>query len=72
MVQKMKVDKKDYQDLLECIKSDQVSASEIAGYFEDKNFYKFYKDSQKPIKKDSNEWIKGYKKWKNEKRQKVY
>jgi hypothetical protein len=43
----MKVDKKDYQDLLDCIKSDQVSASEIAEYFEDKNFYKFYKENEK-------------------------
>ena len=64
----MKVDKKDYQDLLDCIKSDQVSAPEIAKYFEDEGFYKFYKKNQKTIKKDPNEWIKGYKKWKNEKR----
>ena len=58
------VKKKDYQDILDCIKSDQVSAPEIAKYFEDKGFYKFYKDNQKPIKKDSNEWIKDYRKWK--------
>ena len=64
----MKVDKKNYQDLLDCIKSDQVSAPEIAEYFGDKNFYKFYKENQKPVKRDSNEWLKGYKKWKNEKR----
>ena len=64
----MKVDKKDYQDLLDCIQSDQVSAPEIAEYFEDEGFYKFYKENQKPVKRDSNEWLKGYKKWKNEKR----
>ena len=64
----MKVDKKDYQDLLDCIKSDQVSAPEIAEYFEDESFYKFYKKNQKPVKRDPNEWLKGYKKWKNEKR----
>jgi hypothetical protein len=58
------VKKKDYQDMLDCIKSDQVSAPEIAKYFEDKGFYKFYKDNQKPIKKDPTEWIKGYRKWK--------
>jgi len=63
----MKVDKKDYQDLLDCIKSDQVSAPEIAEYFEDEGFYKFYKENQKPVKRDSDEWLKGYKKWKNEK-----
>jgi len=64
----MKVDKKDYQDLLDCIKSDQVSAPEVAEYFEDEGFYKFYKENQKPVKRDPNEWLKGYKKWKNEKR----
>jgi len=64
----MKVDKKDYQDLLDCIQSDQVSAPEIAEYFEDEGFYKFYKENQKPVKRDPDEWIKGYKKWKNEKR----
>ena len=63
----MKVDKKDYQDLIDCIQSDQVSAPEIAEYFEDEGFYKFYKEDQKPVKKDPNEWLKGYKKWKNEK-----
>ena len=64
----MKVDKKDYQDLLDCIKSDQVSAPEIAEYLGDRGFYKFYKKNQKPVTRDPNEWIKGYKKWKNEKR----
>ena len=64
----MKVDKKDYQDLLDCIQSDQVSALEIAEYFEDVGFYKFYKENQKPVKRDPDEWIKGYGKWKNEKR----
>ena len=64
----MKVDKKDYQDLLDCIQSDQVSAPEIAEYFEDEGLYKFYKENQKPVKRDPNEWLKGYKKWKNEKR----
>ena len=64
----MKVDKKDYQDLLDCIKSDQVSAAEIAKYFEDEGFYKFYKENQKPVKRNSDDWLKGYKKWKNEKR----
>ena len=63
----MKVDKKDYQDLFDCIKSDQVSAPEIAEYFEDEGFYKFYKKNQNPVKRDPNEWFKGYKKWKNEK-----
>ena len=42
----MKVNKKNYQDLLDCIQSDQVSAPEIAEYFEDKDFHKFYKKNQ--------------------------
>ena len=64
----MKVDKKDYQDLLDCIQSGQVSAPEVAEYFEDEGFYKFYKENQKPVKRNSDDWLKGYKKWKNEKR----
>ena len=43
----MKVNKKNYQDLLDCIKSDQVSAPAIAEYFKDKGFYKFYKKNEK-------------------------
>ena len=49
----MKVDKKDYQDLLECIQSDQVSPPEIAEYFEDEGFYKFYKKKSKTSNKRS-------------------
>ena len=40
------VKKKDYQDILDCIKSDQVSAPEIAKYFKDKGFYKYWKKKQ--------------------------
>jgi hypothetical protein len=38
-----KVDITDYQDVADCIRSDQVSASEIAELFTDKPFYKWYK-----------------------------
>ena len=38
-----KVDITDYQDLADCIRSDQVPASEIAEIFTDKSFYKWYK-----------------------------
>ena len=42
----MKVDKKNYQNLLDCIQSDQVSAPEIAEYFEDEGLWlEFYNDS---------------------------
>ena len=38
-----KVDITDYQDLVDCIRSDQVPASEIVEIFTDKSFYKWYK-----------------------------
>ena len=38
-----KVDITDYQDVADCIRSDQVSASEIVELFIDKSFYKWYK-----------------------------
>ena len=38
-----KVDITDYQDLADCIRSDQVPASEIVEIFTDKAFYKWYK-----------------------------
>ena len=41
-MKKKKVKKSQYQDLAECISSDQVPAEHIAEYFEDKKFKKFY------------------------------
>ena len=38
-----KVDITDYQDVADCIRSDQVPASEIEEIFTDKSFYKWYK-----------------------------
>ena len=38
-----KVDINEYQDLADCIRSDQVPASEIVEIFTDKAFYKWYK-----------------------------
>ena len=38
-----KVDTWEYESLGECIRSDQVPASEIAEIFTDKVFYKWYK-----------------------------
>ena len=38
-----KVDTYEYESLAECIKSDQVPASEIVQIFTDKKFYKYYK-----------------------------
>ena len=39
-----KVDTYEYQSLADCIRSDQVPASEIAELFTDKAFYKWYSD----------------------------
>ena len=38
-----KVDTYEYKSLAECIRSDQVPASEIAEIFTDKAYYKWYK-----------------------------
>ena len=38
-----KVDITDYQDVADCIRSDQVPASEIVEIFTDKTFNKWYK-----------------------------
>tara|TARA_Y100000816_G_scaffold211507_1_gene157150 strand:+ start:451 stop:681 length:231 start_codon:yes stop_codon:yes gene_type:complete len=39
-----KVDTYEYQDLADCIRMDQVPASEIAEIFTDNAFYKWYKN----------------------------
>ena len=38
-----KVDTYEYESLAECIRSDQVPASEIAEIFTDKKYYNWYK-----------------------------
>ena len=40
-----KVDTYEYESLAECIRSDQVPASEIAEIFTDKAYYKWYKEA---------------------------
>lgn len=40
---KIKVNKKDYQDIADCIRSDQVPASAVFEYFSDELFYAWYK-----------------------------
>lgn len=39
-----KVDSYEYESLAECIRSDQVPASEVAEIFTDKVYYKWYKE----------------------------
>tara|TARA_B100001245_G_scaffold132973_1_gene98542 strand:+ start:301 stop:444 length:144 start_codon:yes stop_codon:yes gene_type:complete len=40
---KLKIKKTEYQDIADCIRSDQVPASAVFEYFSDKPFYKWYK-----------------------------
>lgn len=39
---KEKVNKDKYEEIYDCIVSDQVSPNETAEYLEDKGFYKYY------------------------------
>ena len=39
----LKIDITEYQEIADCIRSDQVPASHIVEYFGDKMFYKWYK-----------------------------
>ena len=49
-----KVDTYEYQSLADCIRSDQVPASEIAEIFTDKAYYKWYSDSISRINRNMN------------------
>lgn len=40
---KQKVNKKDYQNIADCIRSDQVPCNVVSQYFKDKKFYSWYK-----------------------------
>ena len=64
------IKREQYESIAECIRSDQVSAPEVAELFEDSKFHKWYRkkfdlDSDRE-ETSQEEWIKGYKKWKNE------
>jgi len=41
---KEKLHKKDYESIYDCIVSDQVSPDRINNYFQDKKFYKYWKN----------------------------
>jgi len=77
----MKIKKKAYTDLGECIVSDQVPAHKVAMYFLDENFLKWYRNryffprsknhnyfKKYPKETSHKDWLKGYWKWKNEKK----
>ena len=42
MAVKQKLKKEEYEEIYDCIVSDQVPPREMAEYLEDKNFYKYY------------------------------
>ena len=48
---KMKVNKKDYEVIYDCIVSEQVSPDRIAKYFEDKKFLNYWR-KRNEYKKD--------------------
>jgi hypothetical protein len=41
-MEKVKLKKEEYEDIYDCIVSDQVPPNEIAEYLEDMSFYKYY------------------------------
>ena len=51
----MKVKKEDYENIYDCIVTDQVPADVINEYFEDKNFYRYY-----IIRKGQDDWRKNW------------
>ena len=64
------IKKDQYETIAECIRGEQMSAPEVAELFEDSKFYKWYKkeynlDSDRE-ETTQEEWVDGYKKWKNE------
>ena len=66
----MNIKKDNYERIAECIRSEQMSAPEIAELFEDSKFYKWYR---KKFDLDSDEdtpqevWLEGYHKWQTKK-----
>ena len=59
-----------YEAIAECIRGEQMSAPEVAELFEDSKFYKLYKKEYNLDSREEEtpqeEWVDGYKKWKNE------
>ena len=59
-----------YEAIAECIRGEQMSAPEVAELFEDSKFYIWYKKEYNLDSREEEtpqeEWVDGYKKWKNE------
>ena len=64
------IKKDQYESIAECIRGEQMSAPEVAELFEDSKFYKWYKKEYNLDSREEEtpqeEWVDGYKKWKNE------
>ena len=63
------IKKDQYEAIADCIRSDQVSAPEVAELFEDGQFLKWYRKEYN-VRTDRDdtpqeEWLDDYKKWKN-------
>ena len=62
------IKKDQYEAIADCIRSDQVSAPEVAELFEDGQFLKWYKKEYNiRTERDETpqkEWTEGYHKWK--------
>ena len=67
----MTIKKDQYERIAECIRSEQMSAPEVAELFEDGQFLKWYRKKYN-LNSDreeisQQEWIAGYNKWKTKK-----
>ena len=61
------INKDQYEKIAECIRSEQMSAPEVAELFEDGKFYKWYKKEYN-LSSDredisQKEWLEGYHEW---------
>ena len=66
------IKKDQYERIAECIRSEQMSAPEVAELFEDGKFYKWYKKEYN-LSSDredisQKEWLEGYHEWKGKTR----
>ena len=64
----MTIKKDQYEIIAECIRSDQVSAPEVAELFEDGQFLTWYRKkynlNSDRDETSQEEWLEGYNKWK--------
>ena len=63
----MTIKKDQYEAIADCIRSDQISAPEVAELFEDGQFLKWYRKEYnvRTEREDTpqEEWLEGYHKW---------